>query len=109
MNFRIPKSCPFSYNTNAKLTVIAFTGGLLGILFMIPMRKVFIVSNQEQFNKVKKFITKDIILISIEDVLNNRNYPISIGGDHSITYPIISAYGKIFPRINIVHFDAHPE
>ena len=25
-------------------TVIAFTGGLLGILFMIPMRKVFIVS-----------------------------------------------------------------
>ena len=28
-------------------TVIAFTGGLLGILFMIPMRKVFIVSNVE--------------------------------------------------------------
>ena len=27
-------------------TVIAFTGGLLGILFMIPMRKVFIVSNE---------------------------------------------------------------
>ena len=26
-------------------TVIAFTGGLLGILFMIPMRQVFIVSN----------------------------------------------------------------
>ena len=27
-------------------TVIAFTGGLLGILFMIPMRQVFIVSNE---------------------------------------------------------------
>ena len=27
--------------------VIAFTGGLLGILFMIPMREVFIVSNIE--------------------------------------------------------------
>ena len=27
--------------------VIAFTGGLLGILFMIPMREVFIVSNRE--------------------------------------------------------------
>ena len=27
-------------------TVIAFTGGLLGILFMIPMRHVFIVSNE---------------------------------------------------------------
>lgn len=29
------------------VTIIAFTGGLLGILFMIPMRKVFILNNQE--------------------------------------------------------------
>jgi len=28
-------------------TLIAFTGGLLGILFMIPMRKVFVVDNDE--------------------------------------------------------------
>lgn len=29
------------------ITVVAFTGGLLGILFMIPMRKVFVVDNDE--------------------------------------------------------------
>ena len=29
------------------VTVIAFTGGLLGILFMIPMRKVFVINNDE--------------------------------------------------------------
>ena len=45
----------------------------------------------------------------IQNELTNDKYCISIGGDHSITYPIISAYGKIFPRINIVHFDAHPD
>ena len=28
-------------------TVIAFTGGLLGILFMIPMRQVFIIKNED--------------------------------------------------------------
>ena len=28
-------------------TMIAFTGGLLGILFMIPMRQVFIVKNED--------------------------------------------------------------
>lgn len=28
-------------------TVVAFTGGLLGILFMIPMRRVFVVDNAE--------------------------------------------------------------
>ncbi|HIN90778.1 MAG TPA: oligopeptide transporter, OPT family, partial [Porticoccaceae bacterium] len=29
------------------VTIIALTGGLLGILFMIPMRKVFILNNDE--------------------------------------------------------------
>ena len=29
------------------VTIVAFTGGLLGILFMIPMRKVFVVNNDE--------------------------------------------------------------
>lgn len=29
------------------VTVVAFTGGLLGILFMIPMRRVFVVGNRE--------------------------------------------------------------
>jgi putative OPT family oligopeptide transporter len=29
-------------------TVVAFTGGLLGILFMIPMRRVFVTGNQEE-------------------------------------------------------------
>jgi putative OPT family oligopeptide transporter len=28
-------------------TLVAFTGGLLGILFMIPMRRVFVVNNSE--------------------------------------------------------------
>lgn len=29
------------------ITIVAFTGGMLGILFMIPMRKVFVVDNEE--------------------------------------------------------------
>lgn len=29
------------------VTIVAFTGGLLGILFMIPMREVFVVKNEE--------------------------------------------------------------
>ncbi|MCR9200356.1 MAG: oligopeptide transporter, OPT family [Planctomycetaceae bacterium] len=29
------------------VTIVAFTGGLLGILFMIPMREVFVVNNDE--------------------------------------------------------------
>ena len=29
------------------ITTVAFTGGVLGILFMIPMRRVFVVDNKE--------------------------------------------------------------
>lgn len=46
---------------------------------------------------------------AIQNELTNDKYCISIGGDHSITYPIISAYGQILPKMNIVHFDAHPD
>ena len=35
--------------------------------------------------------------------------PVSVGGDHSITYPILRALGKRYPDLTIVHFDAHPD
>lgn len=34
---------------------------------------------------------------------------VSLGGDHSVTYPILVAYAAAFPRVSIVHFDAHPD
>jgi arginase len=37
------------------------------------------------------------------------NRPLSLGGDHSITYPIIKAFAPRYPGLTIVHFDAHPD
>ncbi len=34
------------------------------------------------------------------------NLPIFLGGDHSVTYPILKAFGDI-PELHIVQFDAH--
>jgi agmatinase len=34
---------------------------------------------------------------------------ISLGGDHSITYPTLRGYGSRFPDLTILHFDAHPD
>ncbi|MBV8246407.1 MAG: agmatinase [Candidatus Eremiobacteraeota bacterium] len=34
---------------------------------------------------------------------------LSLGGDHSITYPIVKAFARRFPDLRIVHFDAHPD
>jgi len=34
---------------------------------------------------------------------------VSLGGDHSITYPIVKAVAKRYPELTIFHFDAHPD
>jgi agmatinase len=34
---------------------------------------------------------------------------LSLGGDHSVTYPILRAYKQIYPVLNILHLDAHPD
>jgi agmatinase len=35
--------------------------------------------------------------------------PISVGGDHSISLPILRALAKIHGPLGLVHFDAHPD
>jgi agmatinase len=45
----------------------------------------------------------------INEVLDKQLRPISLGGDHSITLPILRAYGKHTPDLTIIHFDAHPD
>ena len=35
--------------------------------------------------------------------------PVSLGGDHSITFPILKAFAQRYAELTIVHFDAHPD
>ena len=34
---------------------------------------------------------------------------VTLGGDHSISFPIVRAVAKKHGQLNIVHFDAHPD
>jgi arginase len=45
----------------------------------------------------------------IGELLGHGLRPISLGGDHSITLPIVRAFGKQVPDLTILHFDAHPD
>lgn len=42
-------------------------------------------------------------------LLERNLTPISLGGDHSVTYPIIRAFHRKYPRLSILHFDAHSD
>ena len=35
--------------------------------------------------------------------------PIALGGDHSITFPILSALRPTWPTLSLLHLDAHPD
>ena len=46
---------------------------------------------------------------AVVDLLEQGARVLSLGGDHAITYPILRAYGRHYPNLNILHFDAHPD
>jgi arginase len=35
--------------------------------------------------------------------------PLSLGGDHMVTYPVVAALAAVHGPLNILHFDAHPD
>jgi agmatinase len=53
--------------------------------------------------------TLSSIETAIASALRDGLHPISLGGDHSITYPILRAFAKRFSRLSLLHFDAHPD
>jgi arginase len=46
---------------------------------------------------------------AVAKIVEQKKRPVSLGGDHSVTYPILRAVGKRIPGITLVHFDAHPD
>lgn len=46
---------------------------------------------------------------AILGVLARDGRPISLGGDHSITFPIVRAMRTHWPTLTILQFDAHPD
>jgi agmatinase len=53
--------------------------------------------------------TMTLIQDSMSTLLNDDLAPIALGGDHSITYPIVKAFARKYPDLSILHFDAHPD
>jgi len=41
--------------------------------------------------------------------LNNSSKILSLSGDHSVTYPIIKAFNQVYPKLDILHIDAHAD
>ncbi len=51
----------------------------------------------------------EAITREVAGLLSNQNRVISLGGDHSVTFPVVQAYANAYPDLNILHLDAHPD
>lgn len=45
----------------------------------------------------------------IRRVLQDGGRPVALGGDHSVTYPVLRALRAAHPALTVLHFDAHPD
>jgi len=64
-----------------------------------------------RLNDSQEKVSDDFAAIerAVGELLERSEQPISLGGDHSITYPILKAFARRYPELTIVHFDAHPD
>lgn len=53
--------------------------------------------------------TMDKIYGKYCDIFNFKRPVITIGGNHSITFPIVKALTRYYNKIGLIHIDAHPD
>ena len=51
----------------------------------------------------------DQIEAAVAELVGSGMKVLSLGGDHSVSYPIIRAHAKAYKSLNVLHLDAHPD
>ncbi len=52
---------------------------------------------------------REMIESSVASAIAAGDRPLSIGGDHSVTFPILKAVARRHGPVNLLHIDAHPD
>ena len=52
---------------------------------------------------------RETIERGIRDLIAVGHRPLTLGGDHSITYPIIRGFGRLLGQFTVLQIDAHPD
>ncbi len=76
---------------------------------VVVMPSVHDVGDVNVANEKGSFSDADLITASIAEQLAAARQVISLGGDHSVTYPILRAFRDVYESLTVVHIDAHPD
>jgi arginase len=63
----------------------------------------------ELANVAGSTVDADSITRAVRELLGDHRRLISLGGDHSITYPVLRAFRERHDDLTVVHIDAHPD
>lgn len=61
------------------------------------------------FNSDNPEATYNTIKHRVEIEIADNSKLICLGGDHSISFPVIEAHAKKYPKVNVLHLDAHSD
>jgi guanidinobutyrase len=53
--------------------------------------------------------TVDIITAAYDEILSHGAVPLTLGGDHTLTYPVLRAIAKRHGPVALIHVDAHAD
>ncbi len=53
--------------------------------------------------------TCDIITEGVDEILDSDTKPLVLGGDHTLTYPVLRSFAKKYGPVALVHVDAHAD
>ena len=53
--------------------------------------------------------TCDIITEGVDEILGCNTQPLILGGDHTLTYPVLRSFAKKYGPVALVHVDAHAD
>jgi agmatinase len=46
---------------------------------------------------------------AVRTIFERSGHPLCLGGDHSVTYPIVKAFAARYSELSVLHLDAHPD
>lgn len=84
--------------------------GFNSVLGVAPAKELKIVDYGDmEVVPVDIRATMEVITDEAATILAHKTFPISLGGDHSITLPLLRAHAAQFGPLAVVHFDSHPD
>ncbi|MBM7409628.1 agmatinase [Methanococcus maripaludis] len=110
--FGIPFDATTSYKPGARFGPDEVRNASWGLETFSPILKKDLIDVKicDKYNLLMEGNQSEIInraYNASKDILEAKKIPVMIGGEHSVTYPVVKAVKSVYDDFAVIHFDAH--